>query len=121
KVTYFTFSGSVQIPGATLPTGTYEFKLANPGSGHNVGMVSSRNGKRTYAQFFMTPSLRRWHDEGHSTVVFHETKAGVPPAIRGWFYAGESTGWAVVYSHQTSDTVSQALQPPASLAVQSSR
>ena len=114
KLTYFTFSGAVQVPGATLTAGTYEFKLANPGSGHNVGIVSSRNSKTTYAQFFMTPSLRRWHHDEDAQLVFHETRAGVPPAIRGWFFSGETTGWEFVYSHKQRDTFATLLQGPAS-------
>ena len=30
KQTFLTFSGPVQVPGMTLPAGTYMFKLANP-------------------------------------------------------------------------------------------
>ena len=30
RFTYFTFSGPVQLPGVTLPAGTYEFRLVNP-------------------------------------------------------------------------------------------
>lgn len=113
KLTYFTFSGPVQVPGATLAAGTYEFRLANPGSGHNVGIVSSRNGKTVYAQFFMTPSLQRRHVDGDSLIVFRETKAGVPPAIRGWFYAGEEIGYEFMYSHRQLDTLTRLLPWPA--------
>ena len=30
KLTYFTFSAPVQVPGVTLPAGKYTFKLADP-------------------------------------------------------------------------------------------
>ena len=30
RLTYFTFSGPVQLPGITLAAGTYEFRLVNP-------------------------------------------------------------------------------------------
>jgi len=33
KKVYFTFSGPVEIPGATLPAGKYLFHLADPDSG----------------------------------------------------------------------------------------
>src|SRR5689334_9461934 len=76
RMTYFTFSGAVQVPGATLPAGTYQFKLANPAQGHNVGIVLSRSGRIPYAQFFMTPDLHRpAKDDDHSVIVFHETPA----------------------------------------------
>lgn len=36
KTTYLTFSGPVQVPGATLPAGTYLFRLADPSSQRQV-------------------------------------------------------------------------------------
>src|SRR4029078_1435457 len=43
KLTYFTFSGPVAVPGVSLPAGTYEFRLANPSSGSAVILIQSRN------------------------------------------------------------------------------
>ena len=36
KLTYLTFSGPVQLPGITLPAGTYRFELADPDSSRRV-------------------------------------------------------------------------------------
>jgi hypothetical protein len=42
KLTYFTFSGPVQVPGATLPAGTYQFKRAIfAGNGRTTRCYSS--------------------------------------------------------------------------------
>ena len=44
KLTFLTFSGRVQIPGAQLNAGTYRFHLTNPNTDRNVIQVMSRDG-----------------------------------------------------------------------------
>ena len=36
KLAFLTFSGPVQVPGATLQAGTYRFRLTNPETSRNV-------------------------------------------------------------------------------------
>ena len=43
KRTYLTFSGPVQVPGATLPAGTYTFEIANPDTSRHVIRVSEKD------------------------------------------------------------------------------
>ena len=45
----FTFSGPVAIPGVVLPAGTYQFKLADPGTEANVVQILSDDGSQVYA------------------------------------------------------------------------
>jgi hypothetical protein len=99
KLTYFTFSGPIQIPDATLGAGTYQFRLANPDSGRNIAMVTSQNGRTVYSSFFVT-NLYRDHVTGKPEIVFRETPAGEPKAIKGWFYPGEHTGYEFLYPHR---------------------
>ena len=112
KLTYLTFSGPVQIPGATLDAGTYQFRLANPGSAVSVVVVTSEDGKRVYALSPTTRGIRRKHSAGQSPVVFRETHAGVPPAIRGWFSAGEQTGYEFVYSRRQAREIAGRVHRP---------
>ena len=58
KKVYFTFSGPVEIPGATLPAGKYLFHLADPDSGRQVLQVQSADGKKVYGMFFSMPAQR---------------------------------------------------------------
>src|SRR6266576_2025617 len=58
KKVYFTFSGPVEIPGATLPAGKYLFHLADPDSGRQVLQVQSGDGKKVYGMFFSIPAQR---------------------------------------------------------------
>jgi hypothetical protein len=93
--TYLTFSNSVELPGMTLPSGTYTFKLADT-PGRNVVQVMSRDEKTIHGQFLFVQAQRR--DATSDTVVmFHETAEGATPAVQYWFYPGESIGKEFVY------------------------
>jgi hypothetical protein len=96
RLTYLTFSGSVQVPGTRLDAGTYRFRLANPETGRNVIQVLSYDGSIVYAMFHTTPDSRTTLTE-ESTVTFRETPAGVPPAVKSLFYGGEYRGYQFTY------------------------
>jgi hypothetical protein len=96
KLTYLTFSGSLQVPGVRLDAGTYRFRLADPNTGRNVIQVLSHDGSTVYAMFHTIPDSRATATE-ESTVTFRETPAGVPPAIKSLFYGGEHRGYEFVY------------------------
>ena len=96
KLTYLTFSGNVQVPGARLEAGTYRFRLTNPDTSRNVIQVLSHDGSTVYAMFHTIPDTRMTVTT-ESTVTFRETPAGVPPAVKSLFYGGEHSGYEFVY------------------------
>ena len=96
KLTYMTFSGPVQIPGATLGAGTYRFRLANPDTSRHVLQVLSNDGAMVYAMFNTIQDHRAVLTD-EAAVTFRETPVGVPPAIRSLFYGGEYHGYEFVY------------------------
>ena len=111
KLTYLTFDGSVQIPGATLPSGTYRFRLADPSTGRKVIQVLSDDGKTVYSMFHTIPDFRLT-TTGESVVTFKETPAGVPPLVRSIFYGGESNGYEFVYGEVLPQVAFENPQPP---------
>jgi hypothetical protein len=96
KRTNFTFSQPVALPGATLPAGTYTFRLANPAEGRGVINVSNRSGTVNY-QLQAMPAYRV-DTPKESGIRFLETSAGVPPAIDTFWYVGETRGFRFIYS-----------------------
>jgi len=106
KRTYFTFSGAVEMPGVALPAGQYEFRIANPDTSRNVIQVSSRDGKKHYGMF-LTHNAERQTASDDAEVRFMEAGAGVPPAIRTWWYPGERTGYEFVYPKQQARRIAQ--------------
>ncbi|MDE3154917.1 MAG: hypothetical protein KGN76_07420, partial [Acidobacteriota bacterium] len=96
--TYLTFSGPVALPGVVLPAGTYLFRHLPPGltTHRHVVQVLAPNGSAIYATLLTIPD-QRLTPSGKPVVVFRETPAGQPEAIKAWFYPGDRTGDEFVY------------------------
>jgi hypothetical protein len=96
RLSFMTFSRSVQIPGAVLDAGTYRFRLADPTSGRQVMQVLSNDGSIVYSMFYTRQDWRNKVTDD-TTVTFRETPAGAPAAVRSLFYGGETRGYEFVY------------------------
>jgi len=96
KKTILTFSGPVQIPGATLPAGSYVFKLADiPGNRHVV-QVFDKDEKKIYTTMLAVPN-DRLQPSDEPVVLFSERASGSPQAVKVWFYPGDRIGNEFVY------------------------
>ena len=96
KVTYLTFSGPVQVPGASLPAGTYMFRLADPVSHRQVIQIRDKDGGQIFTTLVSIPNQTA-EPKDDPFVMFLEAPAGQPAAIKAWFYPGEKTGYEFVY------------------------
>jgi hypothetical protein len=96
KKTILTFSGPVQVPGATLPAGSYVFKLADiPGNRHVV-QVFDKDERKIYTTILAIPN-DRLEPTDKPVVLFSERASGSPQAVKVWYYPGERTGDEFVY------------------------
>jgi hypothetical protein len=96
KLTYFTFSAPVDMPGMMLPAGTYRFELADPESGRRVIRVSDKDGTKVHGTF-LSISNQKMDAADEPLVMFKEAAAGSPQPIKAWWYPGESAGYEFVY------------------------
>lgn len=96
KKTILTFSGPVQIPGATLAPGTYVFKLADLASNRHVVQVFDKDEKKIYATILAIPD-QKLEPSDEPVVLFAERPAGTAQAVKAWFYPGETIGNEFVY------------------------
>jgi LPXTG-motif cell wall-anchored protein len=110
KRTYFTFSGPVTIPGATLPAGKYVFRFVDVHN-QNVMQVLSGDGQRSYA-LFLTLRAQRSDTPNDPEVRFMETAQGTPPAIHTWWYPGQRTGWEFVYPKRQARMLARGARQP---------
>jgi len=94
--TYFTFSTPVTLPGVTLPAGRYLFRLADPNTSRKVISVLSEDGKKPLAMLHTIPNqlLKAPQDP---EIRFLETSGNMPPAIKGWWFQGNSIGYEFIY------------------------
>jgi hypothetical protein len=96
KKTILTFSGPVQIPGATLPAGSYVFKLADIAGNRHVVQVFSKDEKKIYTTMLAIPNQRA-EPSDKPIILFSERASGSPQAVKVWYYPGETIGNEFVY------------------------
>jgi hypothetical protein len=94
--TVVTFSGPVEIPGQTLPAGTYVFKLANSRANRHIVQIFNKNENHVFATILAVPSYRQRPSE-KTIIRFEERAAGEPQAIKAWFYPHKNYGHEFVY------------------------
>ncbi len=111
KLTYFTFSAPVELPGIALPAGTYRFELADPEDGRRAVRVSDKEGGKVRGTFLSLPN-ERLEPAGKPLVMFKESPAGAPEAVKAWFYPGESTGYEFVYPHDQALKIAKSTHSP---------
>ncbi|HMF96989.1 MAG TPA: hypothetical protein VKE96_21970 [Vicinamibacterales bacterium] len=107
KKTILTFSGPVQVPGATLPAGSYVFKLADiPGNRHVV-QVFNKDETKIYTTILAIPN-ERLEPTDKPVVLFAERARGTPQAVKVWYYPGVRTGDEFVYPRSQAMAIARA-------------
>jgi len=111
KQTFLTFSAPVQVPGATLPAGTYMFKLADLQGNRHVVQIFDKEGMKVFTTILAIPD-QRLEPSDKPVVLFGETPAGTPAAIKAWFYPGDTIGDEFVYPRSEAMRIAQATHQP---------
>jgi hypothetical protein len=96
KKTIFTFSQPVELPGVTLPAGTYVFKVLDTMTDRNIVQVFDKDEKKLLATVIAIPDYTP-QPSLKTIIKFSETTPGGPKAVKEWFYPGEDVGWEFVY------------------------
>lgn len=109
--TVLTFSSPVEIPGQTLPAGTYVFKVANSQSSRHIVQVFNKEENHVFGTFLAIPSYRR-RPSDKTIIRFEERAAGSPQAIKAWFYPHKTYGHEFVYPKPEALALAQANNTP---------
>jgi hypothetical protein len=96
QATKVTFSQPVQVPGKTLPAGSYWIQLARTVSDPEI--VQIFNEKYELVATLLTISRQRHEPTEHSAFVLANEGAGKGNAIVAWFYPGRTEGHEFLYS-----------------------
>ncbi len=96
KKTIVTFGETVQIPGQALPAGTYVFKLLDSSSNRHIVQVFDRDQRKVLATLLAIPN-DRMETPDRTMIHFEECLSSEPPAVKTWFYPGDSIGQEFVY------------------------
>jgi len=111
KLTIFTFSEPVELPGVTLPAGTYAFKIMDTMADRNIVQVWDKDQQHLYATIMTIPDYRLQPTD-KTVVRFSETPEGGPTAIKEWFYPGDQYGQAFVYPKSRAVELAKAAKQP---------
>ncbi|HEX3702622.1 MAG TPA: hypothetical protein VHU82_04775 [Vicinamibacterales bacterium] len=111
KKTFLTFSGAVQVPGTTLPAGTYMFKLADLETNRHVVQIFNKDGSKLIATFLTVPDYRLDAPK-NNVVMFEERPRGMAQAVKAWWYVGDPTGDEFVYPKSQAFKIAKATHEP---------
>jgi hypothetical protein len=110
KLTIFTFSQPVELPGVTLPAGTYAFKLLDSIADRSIVQVFDKDQRKLFARILAIPDYTP-QPSSKTIIKFSETTPGGPKAIKEWFYPGETIGWEFVYPKKRAMELAKASRP----------
>lgn len=92
------FSAPVQVPGRTLPSGSYLFRF--PSGSAKVIQILKADRSNEYAMFQtidVVDVTRGLATDAHRVTFRERAAPGAPPAIREWFVPGRANGWEFIY------------------------
>jgi len=95
--TFFTFSQAVELPGTTLPAGTYLFRLADGATNRHVVRVMSQDRETLHTTLLAIPNYSLDKASDDPQVRFMEGPETGPQAIKVWFYPGRTIGHEFIY------------------------
>jgi hypothetical protein len=106
--TEFTFNTPVELPGVTLPPGTYVFRFADATTSKNVMQVLAKDSTNKTYGMFLTISAQRPKPSDEAELRFMETPAGAPAAVKTWWYPGNTIGREFIYPKAQARRLAQA-------------
>jgi hypothetical protein len=98
KLTYLTVAKTVQLPGITLAPGRYRIELADVVDSRRVIKVASEDGAKQFGLLLTIPNELR-EPAKDAVVLFSETSAAEPEAVKAYVYPGERIGYEFIYPH----------------------
>jgi hypothetical protein len=96
KKTYVTIHEPIIAGNMVLQPGTYVWKLLDSQSDRHIVQIFNQDESHIYETILAIPNWRIQPTD-HSRFTFWETPAGVPKAVRAWFYPGDNFGQEFAY------------------------
>lgn len=107
KKTILTVNETILVPGKTLPPGKYVMKLANSASNRNIVQIFNEDQSQLQATILAFNNYRSQPAED-TVLEYWETPAGSPPALRAWFFPGDTTGQEFAYPKEMAEQLARA-------------
>lgn len=96
KMTIVTVNEPIIAGNKVLDPGTYVWKLMDSPADRHVVQIFDKDQRHLEETILAIPNYRL-NPTGHTQFAFWETPAGVPKAVRAWFYPGDNFGQEFAY------------------------
>lgn len=96
KMTVVTVHEPIIAGHKVLEPGTYVWKLMDSAADRHVVQIFDKDQNHLEETVLAIPNYRL-RPTGHTSFAFWETPAGVPKAVRAWFYPGDNFGQEFAY------------------------
>jgi len=106
RKTVITTSQPLEVPGVVLPAGTYVMKLLDSSSNRHIVQITNERQNRLFALTMAIPT-ERLRPTDKTVLTMYEGSQGAPPALRTWYYPGDTIGQEFLYSHREAARISQ--------------
>jgi LPXTG-motif cell wall-anchored protein len=111
KMTIVKINEPVIAGNKVLDPGTYVWKLLDSQSNRHIVQIFGEDQKHVEETVIAIPNYRL-HPTGKTQFEFWETPAGVPKAVRTWFYPGDNYGQELPYPKKLVEQLASAAPVP---------
>jgi len=111
KKTVVTVNEPIIAGNKVLEPGTYVWKLLDSQADRHIVQIFNKDEDHLETTILAIPNYRLQVD-GKTQFVFWETPAGVPKAVRAWFYPGDNFGQEFAYPKKLVAQLASALPVP---------
>lgn len=111
KMTVVTINEPVIAGNKVLNPGTYVWKLLDSQSNRHIVQIFDKDQKHLEETILAIPN-ERLQPTGDTRFAFWETPAGVPKAVRAWFYPGDNFGQEFAYPKKLVAQLASAVPVP---------
>jgi hypothetical protein len=109
--TKLTFNRPVELPGVSLPAGTYTFTIMPDVPERNIVQIWNADRTKLYTTVLAVPDYRL-HSSDKPVLVLDENSAGNPQEIKAWFYPGDQYGHEFVYPKSQARRIAKSTHEP---------
>jgi len=106
RKTRISISQPLEVPGVVLPPGSYVMKLFNSSSNRHIVQFMNGDENQQLALTFAV-SAERIRPTDKTVLTQYEGSRGAPPALRTWFYPGDTVGQEFLYPHGQATRISE--------------
>lgn len=111
KMTIVTVQEPIIAGNKVLDPGTYVWKLMDSQANRHIVQIFDKDQQHLETTILAIPNYRL-QPTGHTQFAFWETPAGVPKAVRAWFYPGDNFGQEFPYPKKLVAQLASAVPVP---------